>query len=93
MLHHLGHGFGEITDKEGILVAKQVLPSDIARIDGTKIKGIITCSGGVVSHAAILARSLLIPAICVSEASLHEIHEGDMLALDGTNGSIVMRPS
>ena len=93
LLHHLGHGFGEITDKEGILVAKQVLPSDIARIDGTKIKGIITCSGGVVSHAAILARSLLIPAICVSEASLHEIHEGDMLALDGTNGSIVMRPS
>ena len=56
---------------------------DIARIDSTKIKGIITSSGGVVSHAAILARSLLIPAICVSEASLHEIHEGDMLAVNG----------
>ncbi|MEK9616822.1 MAG: phosphoenolpyruvate--protein phosphotransferase [Deltaproteobacteria bacterium] len=93
LLHHLGHGFGEITDKEGILVAKQVLPSDIARIDSTKIKGIITSSGGVVSHAAILARSLLIPAICVGEASLHEIHEGDMLAVDGGNGSIVIRPS
>jgi phosphotransferase system enzyme I (PtsP) len=93
LLHHLGHGFGEITGKEGILVAKQVLPSDIARIDCTKIKGIITCSGGVVSHTAILARSLLIPAICISEDSLHGIHEGDMIALDGGDGSIVIRPS
>lgn len=92
LLHHLGHGAAAITDKEGILVARQVLPSDIARIDCNKIRGIITSTGGVVSHAAILARSLLIPAICVNETALHRIQEGELLALDGRAGTVVLRP-
>jgi phosphotransferase system enzyme I (PtsP) len=93
LLHHLGHGTSAMTDREGVLVARQVLPSDMARIDSQKIRGIVTCSGGVVSHAAILARSLLVPAICIPEKAIDQINEGDLLALDGQAGSVIVRPS
>ena len=80
LLHFLGHELISETEKEGILVIEQLLPGDMARLDTTRIKGIITASGGVVSHAAILARSLRIPAICLDESFLDRIHEGDLIA-------------
>ena len=92
LLSHLGHGTQMLTEKEGILVARQFLPSDIAQLDENKIKGLVTSSGGVVSHAAILARSLLIPAVCISEEALDDINEGDLLALDGQAGKVIIHP-
>lgn len=47
----------------GILVAKSLGPSDTIRLDASKLLGIITMTGGPTSHAAILARSLGIPAV------------------------------
>jgi signal transduction protein with GAF and PtsI domain len=48
---------------EGILVAKSLGPSDTIRLDPGKLLGIVTMTGGPNSHAAILARSLDIPAV------------------------------
>ena len=92
LLHYLGHELLSETEKEGILVIAQLLPGDMARLDTTRIKGIVTASGGVVSHAAILARSLMVPAICVDETLMVKIHEGDMIALDGKSGNAVIHP-
>ncbi|MBF0238097.1 MAG: phosphoenolpyruvate--protein phosphotransferase [SAR324 cluster bacterium] len=92
LLYQIGHAPSTITEKEGILISRQLLPSDVARLDTSKIKGLVMSSGGVVSHAAILARSLLIPAICVSDNVLLEIKEGEQLALDGKSGIIVINP-
>ena len=92
LLHFLGHELLAETEKEGILVIEELLPGDMARLDANRIKGIITSSGGIVSHAAILARSLRIPGICLDLDLMRRIHEGDLIALDGKNGSAVVHP-
>ena len=92
LLHFLGHELLAETEKEGILVIEELLPGDMARLDANRIKGIITSSGGIVSHAAILARSLRIPGICLDLDLMKRIHEGELIALDGKNGSAVVHP-
>lgn len=92
LLHYLGHGHVSSMDREGILVSEQLLPGDIARLDTSKIKGIITSSGGVVSHTSILARSLLIPAICISEELLKQISENEFMVMDGKAGYAICNP-
>lgn len=92
LLQHLGHGQTASFQREGILVAKQLLPGDVARLDPQKVKGIITSTGAAVSHASILARSLLIPAICVTESELESLQDGDLIAMDGQAGYIVVNP-
>ncbi len=93
LLHHLGYGQLSSFDKEGILVTKELLPADVAHLDTSKIKGIITSTGGALSHAAILARSRLIPALYIAEEALGEIKEGDIVAIDGQVGYAVINPS
>jgi phosphotransferase system enzyme I (PtsP) len=93
LLNYLGHDLQSVTEKKGILVARQLLPGDIARLDPECVQGIVTSSGGVVSHSAILARSLLIPAICIPEEDLDRVHEGELLALDGHSGFVVRKPN
>ncbi len=94
MLKHLGFGHH---DKEaplaGILVAEVLTPSDTARMDPKLIKGIITASGGYVSHAAILARSFRIPAVSGVENVLSLLREGEEVLLDGQMGRIFVNPT
>lgn len=92
LLQHLGYGRASLADHEGILITKQLLPGDVAQFDSEKIKGIITSAGGAASHAAILARSRFIPAICVTEEAIEEIQEGDIVAVDGRHGYMVSNP-
>lgn len=46
-----------------ILVAEDLTPSDTASLDKTVVKGLVTACGGPTSHAAIMARTLEIPAV------------------------------
>ena len=92
LLHYLGHEVLSVTKKTGILVARQLLPGDIARLNTTRIKGIVLSSGGVVSHAAILARSLGIPAVCLEEKDLENIKDGAPIAINGDSGFAVTYP-
>lgn len=92
LLHYLGHEVLSVTKKSGILIMRQLLPGDIARMDTTRIKGIILSKGGVVSHAAILARSLRIPAVCIDDHELDQLKDGDPLAINGDSGVAVAFP-
>ncbi|MBF0279865.1 MAG: phosphoenolpyruvate--protein phosphotransferase [SAR324 cluster bacterium] len=92
LMHNLGYGQVSLVNQDGILVTKQLLPADVAQFDSEKIKGIVTSAGGAASHAAILARSRFIPAICISEEAIETIHEGDTLAVDGEHGYMVINP-
>jgi len=77
---------------EGILVAPDLTPADTAGLDPTLALGIATAFGGPTSHAAILARSLGIPAVVgLGEAALG-IREGTSLALDGDAGLLYLDP-
>ena len=92
LLRHLGYGRISFSQQEGILVSKQLLPGDVAQFDSDTIKGIVTSAGGAASHAAILARSRFIPAVCVTDEEIEEIHEGDILAVDGEHGYLINNP-
>ena len=59
-------------DEPGILVASNLTPAETTHLDSSKVLGILTAFGGPTSHAAILARSLGIPAIAgLSEGILN----------------------
>jgi phosphoenolpyruvate-protein phosphotransferase len=75
-----------------ILVAPEILPSQALALDRKLIGGIITESGGATGHAAILARSLGIPAVSGLRGLLREVRTGDLIALDGREGLVYVNP-
>ena len=84
---------GEITfDQPVILLAQDLTPSQIARLDLTKVLGLVTVQGGPMSHSAILARSLGIPALTGLPQALLDLEEGIPLALDGFTGRLWVSP-
>ena len=56
------------------------------------VAGILTETGGATGHAAILARSLGIPAVSGLRGILREVHTGDLIALDGREGHVYLNP-
>src|SRR5262249_52674530 len=56
------------------------------------VAGIMTESGGPSGHAAILARSLGIPAVSGLKNLLHEVQTGDLIILDGREGVVHVNP-
>src|SRR5947208_4019822 len=60
--------------------------------DRMHVAGIITETGGATGHAAILARSLGIPAVSGLRGILREVHTGDLIALDGREGHVYLNP-
>ncbi|MFC1712940.1 phosphoenolpyruvate--protein phosphotransferase [Candidatus Poribacteria bacterium] len=78
---------------EGILVAKELMPSMIMNIDVKKVKGIISEHGGRTSHAVILAKSLHIPVVVNVQDATEKIRTGDFTIVDGHTGRVIVNPS
>jgi phosphotransferase system enzyme I (PtsP) len=77
---------------DGILVAAEMLPSDMAALDPARVRGIVTERGEPTSHAAIMARSLGIPALMGVKGALRAINPGDRLILDANSGCVYINP-
>jgi phosphotransferase system enzyme I (PtsP) len=75
-----------------IIVAEEILPSDMATLDHDKILGIVTEKGDVNSHASIMAKSLGIPAVLAIEGLLKKIGLKDEVIVDGTSGHVYINP-
>lgn len=80
-------------DKEVILVAADLTPSETAQLNLDKVLGFITDLGGRTSHTSIMARSLELPAIVGTSDATAKIKNGDYLILDGVNNHIYLNPS
>jgi len=79
--------------KGRIIVADDLTPADTLLMQQQKIAGFITEYGGPLSHTAILARSLGIPAIVgVSNAKQYG-KANEWLVLDGSTGEININPT
>jgi phosphotransferase system enzyme I (PtsI) len=76
-----------------IIIAKELTPRDTILMDKKKIRGIVTESGGVTSHVAILARSLEIPAVTGAKGILSAVNAKDCVVLNGSDGSVFVNPS
>ena len=86
--------------KKVILVRKETTPDDIHGMDAAQ--GILTATGGMTSHAAVVARGMGKP--CVSGASAIHVNdkarqmtigklvvkEGDWITIDGSAGTVML---
>jgi phosphotransferase system enzyme I (PtsI) len=75
-----------------IILAVDIAPSDMLQLNTRHVAAIITERGGPLSHTAILARSLGIPAL-VAVPHVHQyVHDDELLIVDAVNGSLLLAP-
>ena len=95
LLHNL-HPDNDVTggmDYTGrVIVAEELLPSDLLKLATEGASGIVLLGGGQASHVAILARALRIPIVFASDRRLLRLPERTPLLLDARSGEIILRP-
>ncbi|MBU9695772.1 phosphoenolpyruvate--protein phosphotransferase [Limosilactobacillus portuensis] len=79
-------------DHPVIVVAHMIGPSDTSQMNAKYVKGIVTEVGGRTSHAAIMARSLQIPAIVGCKKIAHQVKNGERMIVDGFSGTAIVEP-
>lgn len=79
--------------ENAILLAQDILPSQLAGIDASRLAGLAMSEGGPTSHAAILAASMNIPALVACGPALLDIPDGAILLLDADRGRLTVDPS
>jgi phosphotransferase system enzyme I (PtsI) len=75
-----------------IVVADDLTPADTVMLKHNRVRAFVTNLGGPISHTAILARSLGIPAIVSVHNATHYIRHGEELIVDGKRGVLVVSP-
>ncbi len=78
---------------DAVLVAEDLSPADLSMLEGDKFRGIVLATGGVTSHASILAKSFEIPSVVAVNALIESVHQNDLLIVDGNSGGIYVNPS
>jgi len=78
--------------EEAIVVARELSPTQTAGFDREYVKGIASDTGGRTSHAAIVARSLGIPAVVALEDFSEYVRGGDIVIVDGNRGIVIVNP-
>ncbi|MDO5506143.1 MAG: phosphoenolpyruvate--protein phosphotransferase [Pseudoxanthomonas suwonensis] len=76
-----------------ILIADTVAPAELARLQAQGVLAVVTAAGSPLSHVAILARSLQLPLVTGTSQALLQINDGDVLAVDGDSGEVIVEPS
>lgn len=75
-----------------IVVADELLPSQVVRLGNMEVTGIVTQGGSQTSHAAIVARGRGIPAVSGVRDILRLVRTGDTLIVDGKEGHVLINP-
>ncbi|WFQ92013.1 Phosphoenolpyruvate-protein phosphotransferase [Mycoplasma feriruminatoris] len=90
-IHHiLGLEIHDLStiDTEVIIISDDLTPSQTAQLDKRFVKGFLTNVGGRTSHAAIMARSLEIPAVLGLKNITELVKNDELIALDGSCGIV-----
>jgi phosphotransferase system enzyme I (PtsI) len=80
-------------DRDVIVVAHDLLPSEALTMNRARVKAILTDEGGRTSHTAILARAFGIPAVLGLVSATKEISNGDTLVVNGSTGEVFINPA
>ena len=95
LLHNL-HANEQLSLKklpyDAILVGRVIPPSTLFELRSQRVVGLVTETGSPLSHTAIMARSLEIPAVMGAE-DLSGIEPGEFMILDGDKGMVICSPS
>jgi phosphotransferase system enzyme I (PtsI) len=75
-----------------IVVADDLTPADTVMLKHNRVRAFVTSLGGPISHTAILARSLGIPAIVSVHNATRYVRPGETLVVDGKRGVLTVGP-
>ena len=75
-----------------IVVTHDLTPSMTAGIRPGAVAGVVTETGGMTSHSAILARAMEIPAVLSVPGACHKLADGDLVIVDGQTGTVLVDP-
>jgi phosphotransferase system enzyme I (PtsI) len=78
---------------EAIIVSETLTPADTVIFSRNQVLGYATDLGGVSSHAALLSRSLKIPAVVGLRVATKHMKTGDLIAIDGYVGVVTISPT
>lgn len=75
-----------------IVIAYELFPSELVKIAAQEAEGLIITGGGATAHLSILARSLELPMVFVTDPRVREVQEGTQVLLDAAGGHIYINP-
>jgi phosphoenolpyruvate-protein phosphotransferase len=75
-----------------IVLATELLPSQLLALDPERLAGVCTAAGGATSHVAILAASMGLPMLVAAGPSALSIAAGTPLVLDAEQGQLLVAP-
>jgi phosphotransferase system enzyme I (PtsP) len=78
---------------DAVLVAEDLSPADLSMLEGDHFRGIVLSTGGVTTHASILAKSFEIPSVVAVEGLMDIVHQGDAVIVDGNSGVLYVNPN
>lgn len=76
-----------------ILAAEELMPSETVTLDKDKVLAFVTMGGSKISHSAILAKTLGIPAVVALKDNYLKIIEGEKVVVDGFEGFVITAPT
>ena len=90
-----GKEFEELKKLPGqrIIISTELNPSDTILMDRENVQAFATETGSRTSHAAIIARSMNIPAVVAVAPNISQVRSGDILIVDGYQGIVIINPS
>ncbi|MET0372851.1 MAG: phosphoenolpyruvate--protein phosphotransferase [Rhizorhabdus sp.] len=78
---------------DSILIARNLGPAELLEYDRRRLKGVVLEEGSLTAHVTIVARAMGVPVLGRVKDVRRTISDGDSLLLDGTTGSVVVRPN
>jgi multiphosphoryl transfer protein len=79
--------------EQAILIADELLPSEITALDRQRLAAICLSGGGATSHVAILAAAMEVPMLVGLGSGLREISDGSIIIVDADAGRLQIKPS
>jgi phosphotransferase system enzyme I (PtsI) len=76
-----------------VIIARDISPSDTARMERSEVLGFATDAGSQTSHTAIMAKALGIPAVVGLHMVTKAVREGDTILIDGHQGAVTVNPT
>ena len=86
-------GLARVLPERAILVADELLPSELVALDRTRIAGICMAGGGPTSHVTVIAAGMGIPVLVAAGPDVLAIRDGAALILDAEHGTLEIDPT
>jgi phosphocarrier protein FPr/phosphocarrier protein len=79
--------------EQAVLLADDLLPSELTALDSRRLVAIALSGGGATSHVAILAAAMEIPMLIGLGGELRKIADGQTLIVDADGGTLFTAPT